>query len=90
MSFGQRASLKKPYLFNESNTVNYIVAPFWSDMSTRTSGSVSYVIHTNKTSSSLLHTVSKFIRHMETNQFSGTWMLLAEWNSIPQPGTINN
>ena len=49
-------------------------------------GSVSYEIHTNKTSLSLLNKVSKFIRHREQNQFSGAWMLVAEWNRLPKPG----
>jgi len=90
-SFGQRTLLKKPFLFNTSSSVEYIVAPYWSDTSTREAGSVTYEIHTNATSSSslsLLNKVSKFIRHREQNQFSGAWMLVVEWNRMPKPGNM--
>ena len=90
MSFGQSIiSLESPSPFNESNTLKYIVAPYWSDIDTRSSGSVSYEFHTNITSLSLLNKVSKYIRQQEQNYFSGIWMLVAEWNAIPPPGTCN-
>jgi hypothetical protein len=86
-SFGQkRTSLETPAPFSGSDTLEYIVAPYWSDINTRSVGSVSYEIHTNQTSLSLLHKVSKYIREKEENQFSGTWMLVAEWNSVSRPG----
>ena len=66
----------------------YIVAPFWSDMDTRSSGSVSYEVHTNTTSMLLLHKVNKYIRQQEQNNFAGTWMLVAEWSGISNPGTV--
>ena len=87
ISFGQRiTSIQNPSLFNESNTLKYIVAPYWSDIDTRSTGSVSYELHTNRTSLLLLHKVSKYIRQREQNNFAGIWMLVAEWNSIPSPG----
>ena len=89
LSFGKRiTSLQTPALFNGSDNLEYIVAPYWSDISTRSVGSVSYEIHTNESSLVLLHRVSKYIRHQEQSQFSGTWMLVAEWNSVPTPGVI--
>ncbi len=88
-SFGQRVTgLQSPVPFNATDTLEYIVAPFWSDINTRTVGSVSYEVHTNKTSLSLLHRVSKYIRQREQNEFSGTWMLVAEWNRIESPGRL--
>ena len=81
-------SLQTPAPFNGSDAVEYLVAPFWSDISTQSAGSVSYEIHTNETSSLLLHRVSKYIRHQEMNQFGGTWMLAAEWDSVPSPGNV--
>lgn len=81
-------SLETPTLFNSSDELEYIVAPYWSDISTRSVGTVSYEIHTNESSLELLHTVSKYIRHQEQNQFSGTWMLVAEWNRVPSPGGL--
>lgn len=83
-------SLQTPALFNESDNLEYIVAPYWSDINTRSIGSVSYEIHTNKTSLPLLHKVNKYIREKEKNQFSGTWMLVAEWNSVSSPGKVNS
>jgi hypothetical protein len=89
ISFGQRVtSLESPSLFDELSTPNYIIAPYWSDIDTRSAGAVSYEVHTNTTSPSLLHRVSKFIRQREQNSFAGTWMLIAEWNSVPSPGNI--
>lgn len=79
--------MKSPSLFNESDSPQYIVAPYWSDIDTRSAGSVSYEVHTNRTSLLLLHKVNKYIRQQEQNNFAGTWMLVAEWNSIPSPGT---
>lgn len=78
-------ALQNPTLFNASDEVEYLVAPYWSNINTRSSGSVSYITHTNKTSLSLLHRVSKYIQQEEQNQFSGTWMLVAEWNNVPSP-----
>ncbi len=87
--FGQRVtSLENPTLFNESDSLEYIVAPYWSDISTRSVGSVSYEIHTNETSIVLLNRVSKYIRQKEQNQFYGIWMLVVEWKSVPNPGML--
>ena len=80
------ASLKYPTPFNQNDNMQYIVAPFWSDIDTRTEGSISYEIHTNKTSLSLLQHVSRFIQQKEQNQFSATWMLVAEWSSVLSSG----
>ncbi len=66
--------------------MEYIVAPFWSDVSTRSAGSVAYEVYTNQTDLPLLHKVNKYIQDVEKNQFSGTWMLVAEWNSVQGPG----
>ena len=66
--------------------MEFIVSPYWSDISTQFEGSISYEIHTNQTSLTLLHRVSKYIQQEEQNEFIGTWMLVAEWNSVPSPG----
>lgn len=86
-SFGERPTMSEsPSLFNGTNNSGYRVAPYWSDIDTSTGGRVSYEIHTNKTSLILMNKVSKYIREREQNTFSGTWMLLAEWNNVPSPG----
>lgn len=66
--------------------MKYIVAPYWSDIDTRSTGSVSYEVHTNSSSLPLLHRVSKYIRQQQQNNFAGIWMLVAEWNSVPSQG----
>ena len=89
ISFGQRlTSLQNPNLFNASDDLEYLVAPYWTDITTRSSGSVSYVVLTNETSLSLLQRVSKYIQQEEQNSFSGTWMLVAEWRNVPSPRTF--
>ena len=89
MTFGKSVtSLESPSSFNDSTSLEYTVAPYWSDIDTRNSGSVSYEFHTNKTSLPLLNKVSKYIRQREQNYFSGTWVLVAEWNAVPSPGKV--
>lgn len=82
--------MQSPVAFNGTDTLRYMIAPYWSDINTRSIGSVSYEVHSNQTSLLLLHKVSKFIRQKEQSQFSGTWMLVAEWNSVPSPGKYRN
>ena len=90
ISFGQRVTgLQDPARFNASDELEYLVAPYWSNINTRSFGSVSYITHTNKTSLSLLHRVSKYIQQEEQNQFSGVWMLVAEWSNVPSPRMFN-
>ena len=59
-----------------------MVAPFWADHDIRPEGEISYEVH--NTSTSLMSTVSNFIRKTQQNEFSGTWMLVAEWSNVPQ------
>jgi len=64
-----------------------MVAPFWAsnDISNRV-GIVSYEVHSSAASSSYTNLVSSFISQQQQVQFNGTWMLLAEWHSVPQFG----
>ena len=59
------------------------MAPYWSDI---LSGRISYEMHTT-VDVTLIEAVSKYIRHQESNDFAGTWMLVSEWKNV-QKGII--
>ena len=86
-SFDRRVSYSSPQLFTSSSPQNHIVAPYWAnnDISNRV-GNVSYEVHSSGASSEVLDSVSTFISQQKLVQFSGSWMLLAEWNGVPQFG----
>ena len=75
----------KPVLFSEYSPSSYVVAPFWAqnDISHRV-GHVAYEVHNSENSVTYLSLVSAFISGHQQVHFNGTWMLLAEWNSVPQ------
>lgn len=86
-SLGSRVTSCCPSLFSESSTISNIVAPFWSNIDTRTTGEIFYEVHTDKSNPDLLHIVSQFIRTERGVIFSGRWMLVVEWKDVPQyPG----
>ena len=64
-----------------------LVAPFFTDTDISYGvGQIRYEIHTTATSAYLLSNVSKLIsEHMETD-FSGEWLLIAEWRDAPAYG----
>ena len=81
--FDRRLSLYAPYLFPGSG-LHSIVAPFFTD--TDISGGVGrirYEIHTNATSQHLLSNVNNLINEHMGTEFSGEWLLIAEWNDVP-------
>ena len=84
-SFGTNIMYSKPELFSEYSPSSYVVAPFWAqnDISHRV-GHVAYEIHDSENSGNYLSLVSTFISGHQQVHFNGTWMLLAEWNSVPQ------
>ena len=87
VSLGRRVThLQNPSLFNQSDINKYIVAPYLSDIDTRSSGSVSFETYSNTTNLPLLQKVSNFIQQREFSSFVGTWMLIAEWNSVVDSG----
>ena len=79
-----------PDLSLSSTVSNYIVAPFGSNTNIASgTGSVSYEVHNMTTSPGLLSKVNKHIQRSEQVRFAGTWMLVAEWNDVPQSGQTN-
>ena len=80
-------SYNTPQLFSSTAPSSHLVAPYWAnnDISNRL-GSVSYEVHHSETSSTYIGQVSSFISQQQQVQFNGTWMILAEWQSVPQFG----
>ena len=61
-----------------------VVAPFAADIDATSTGSVTYTQFTTSDSSQISR-VSSFIRSQSGNDdFSGTKMMVAEWESVPQ------
>lgn len=71
-------------LFSSTTTYNYVVAPFWADVDITISGYIAYATFTS--GSPVLNQLSSFIRDQEDSFFSGNWMIVAEWNSVPEYG----
>ena len=68
-----------------------LVAPYWTDSDVTVGvGSIDYEIHTSETSQLILSSVDSIInKHMQT-EFHGEWILLAEWDNVPEHGGIIN
>ena len=83
-----------PYLFPISSyywqrgRISGIVAPFWNSIDLQREGNVSYKVYSagdNSKSNELLDYVSRFVsaKYRRAANFSGTWMLVVDWNSVP-------
>ena len=57
----------------------YLVAPFWDNIDLRRRGNIFYEVHSLDSSPSLLSQVSHFV---SDGLFSGTWMLVAQWDQV--------
>ena len=75
-----------PFLF-DSRRNESLVAPFFSDIDISSGvGEINYEVHTEFTSKHLLSQVDSVIsEHAHTN-FTGKWMIVAEWDGVPQYG----
>ena len=62
----------------------YLVAPFWANVDIEEGGvgNISYQVYS--TGSPLLDTVNTIISDEESINFIGHWMLVAEWNGVPE------
>ena len=64
-----------------------LVAPFFSDIDTsKGTGTISYEIHTLRKSEALFTDINAIINDQMDTEFSGTWLLLAEWKNAPEFG----
>ena len=67
--------------------VNTLVAPYFCDIDVSNErGSIRYEVHTRRTSQSLISKVNSLISDYMNTEYSGSWMLIAEWKNAPQFG----
>ena len=62
------------------------MAPFWSDNDIRLDGEIFYEVHVagnNSNSDQILSQVNAFISNQTEDNFTGTWMLVAQWDEVP-------
>ena len=91
ISFDVGLTSSLPQLFpSDQNRIKngYVIAPFWSNNDLTLAGNVTYQVE--KFSSDQLTSASAFIRDTTNTNFSGTWMLVAQWNGVhPYPHGSN-
>ena len=85
--FGRNGTFSSPVHFPGTSSSYYLVAPFWARHDITTIAEVSYEVHNGSTG--LLSHVSAFIRQQQNTDFSGQWMVVAEWTDVPQYGSTS-
>ena len=61
----------------------YLIAPFWGNLSTISSGLVSWEVHTSSLSPDLFDLVNTFISdEYGDDNFNGTWMFTGFWEDL--------
>ena len=67
-------------------------APFWSDIDTGRSGSVSYEVYqrgSSETEDAILDRINGFISEQMSVAFGGYWMMVAHWDAVhPFPHSL--
>jgi hypothetical protein len=84
-----------PFPTSEYYIVNsYMFAPFWSDIDTGRSGSVSYEFYqrgSSDTEDAILDRVNGFLSNQTASGFNGYWMMVALWNKVhPFPHSLGS
>ena len=75
-----------PFEFPGIGTVT-LVAPFFGDIDiSKGTGSIRYEVHTVRTSASLFSSLNTIINDQMDTEFSGAWLLLADWRNVPEFG----
>ena len=91
ISFQQPFTYHIPSLFPSSLSFvssAYLLAPFWSDVDISIYGSIFYEVHSDS-DSLLIQQVNNFISNQTETDFSGTWMLVVQWDEVRQyPGFL--
>ena len=64
----------------------YVVAPFWSDVSTVGGNSrIRYEVRSTITGGTPIEAVNTYIRHKKKHtMFEAKWMLVAKWEEVPE------
>lgn len=74
------------FVFDASGN-DSLVAPFFTDIDISIGvGQINYEIHTRLTSQNLLSKIDSVVNEQLQANYSGRWMLVAEWNGVPQYG----
>ena len=78
-----------PFPGNYYQRRSYVVAPYWTDNDIRRSGEVYYetfVKGRSKSEDNALNKLNQYLRTNTEQHFSGTFMILAEWQEVhPYP-----
>lgn len=92
ISFDREFSLDFPENFPSMDGdvhFSYLVAPYWSNVDTRISGSVEYESYfrgDSEASDQQMSRVEEFLRDEGNVSFNAQWMLLASWENVhPYP-----
>ena len=92
ISFHQPFTHHEPSLFPSDLTFissAFLLAPFWSDIDISVYGSIFYEVH-READSSLITQVNHFISNHTESNFTGTWMLVAQWDLVREyPGLFS-
>lgn len=86
ISFAQPFTHPIPSLFPSDLTFissAFLLAPFWSDVDATIYGAIFYEVHSGS-NSSLISQVNSFISNRTGNEFTGTWMLVVQWDEVRQ------
>jgi hypothetical protein len=79
-----------PFLF-DANSGESLVAPFFTDINIASGiGQISYEVHNDSTSQSLLSSVDSVINNNIQTNFHGEWLLVAKWDNVPHISGGNN
>ena len=93
ITFGSFLINTEPELFPTTNSETFwtfFVAPFWANFDTSLGGMVSWELHDQQNSSSLLADVDDFISgEYGDADFSGAWMLVTFWEGVLPSGLEN-
>ena len=66
-----------------------LVSPFFCDIDiSKGTGSISYEVHTAGQSTVIFSDINTIVREQMETDFSGTWLLVAEWRNVPEFGRL--
>ena len=62
-----------------------LLAPFFCDIDiSKGTGRISYEVHKVSQSEAVFAEVNRIVREKMNTEFSGTWLLVAEWRDVPE------
>lgn len=68
-----------------------LVAPFFTDIDiSKGTGSITYEVHTPTNSEALFSDIHTVINDQMKTNFTGSWLIVAEWKDAPEFGGFKN